>query len=191
MKYSSSTITIGTSTTGITTGTSTTAVPCTACITKAAAQQPTSKLLHIDNIHYRDHVATILPKVWPTSTPNTHSCAESRRYFGCPLQDLFVWWYRCVAKHFLHSYFLPWYWYFPHFRKNWTSPEMQMTKKVLMLQNLSTMDLPSILPPDLFEFFQVKSLCWEYSRRFTRTNTCYDVYNLLEYQKMQHAMLIK
>ena len=42
-----------------------------------------------------------------------------------------------------------------------------------------------------FEFYQVKCLCWEYSRRFTRTNTCYDVYNLLEYQKMQHAMSIK
>ena len=45
------------------------------------------------------------------------------------------------------------------FQKNWTSPEMQMTKKVLMLQNLLTMDLPSTLPPDLFEFFQVKTLC--------------------------------
>ena len=42
------------------------------------------------------------------------------------------------------------------FQKNWTSPEMQMTKKVLMLQNLSTMDLPSTLPPDLFEFFKLK-----------------------------------
>lgn len=40
------------------------------------------------------------------------------------------------------------------FQKNWISPELQMTRKFLAYQNLLIMDVSTVLPPDLREFFE-------------------------------------
>ena len=42
------------------------------------------------------------------------------------------------------------------FQKNWISPELQMFRKFLTYQDLLVSDVPSTLPPELGEFFQLQ-----------------------------------